>query len=187
MFEEWKDIVDFEGLYQISNLGNFRRHPDKQGKSRKNTKSLERAFAINRLGYLYITLCKNNHSSKKTVHQAVAAAFIPGFVYGMAVNHKDGNKLNNTKDNLELSNAIHNNTHAHSIGLMPKPGKSQYHNVSTLIDYRHKNPKYTYMAAIKINSKRHIIGFFGQEIEAAKAVNNFLDSIGDTIRKRNVC
>lgn len=178
MLEEWKDIVNFEGLYQISNYGNFRKHPNKQGKCRKNPKPLERATQLNRRGYEYIDLCKDNRKSKKTVHQAVAAAFIPNFTYGMMINHKDGNKLNNDLSNLELSDSVHNNTHAHSIGLTPKPGKSQYHNVSS-----YKNN--LYMASVKINSKRNIIGFFAIEIEAAKAVNDFLDSIGDTIRKRN--
>jgi len=185
MFEEWKDIVEFEGLYQISNHGNFRKHPDKQGKCRKNPKPLGRAKQLNRWGYEYIDLCKNNQKSKKTVHQVVAAAFIADFTYGMIVNHKDGNKLNNHITNLELSDYVHNNIHAHSMNLMPKPGKSQYHNVSHVLDKRHKNPKYVYRASVKINSKCHIIGLFKQEIDAAKAVDTFLDSIGDTVRKRN--
>ena len=186
MFEEWKDVVDFEGLYQISNLGNFRKHPNKQGKCRKNPKSLDRVKSINRFGYEYVDLCKDGHKSKKTVHQLVAAAFMINFIYGLMLNHKDGNKRNNNKDNLELSNAVHNNTHAHATNLMPKPGKSQYHNVSIRVDKRHKNLVNNYLASVKINSKRQIIGFFDKEIDAAKAVNDFLDSVGDTIRKRNV-
>jgi hypothetical protein len=184
MIEIWKDVVDFEGLYQISNKGNFRRHPDKQGKG-KNPKSLKRAISINRLGYEYVDFCKKGKKSKKTVHQLVAAAFISGFVYGQNINHIDGDKKNNNLCNLEKTNYIENNLHAHRIGLVKKPGKSKYHNVSIRIDKRHKNPKYSYRASIKSNSKRIFCKEFKTEIEAAKAVDTFLDSIGDTSRQRN--
>lgn len=184
MKEEWRDIIDFEGLYQISNLGNFRKHPSKQGKS-KNPKPLERKISTNRFGYKYIDLCKGNKKSKKTVHQAVAAAFITGFSYGMHVNHIDGNKENNTLTNLEIASCSENNTHAFALGLNPKKGKSKYHNVSTRLDKRAKNPKLMYTASVKREGKRHYIGSFNCEIEAAKAVDNYLNSIGDNIRQRN--
>lgn len=184
MYEEWKDIVDFENLYQISNKGNFRKHPDKQGK-RKNSKELLRAISINYLGYEYIDLCKKGVKSKKTVHQAVAAAFIPNFKYGMQINHIDGNKRNNSVNNLEITDYCLNNTHAHKLFLHTKPGKSKYFNVSTQLDKRHKIPKEKYIAQVTIDSKHHYIGCFNLEIDAAKAVDIFLNSIGDTQRNRN--
>ena len=185
--KSWRDVVDFEGLYQVSDCGDFRKHPEKQGKhyGKRPVKSLERAKQLNRLGYCYVDLCKDNRKSKKTVHQIVAAAFIPKFEYGMHINHIDGNKQNNHIDNLELSNPVHNNTHAHASDLIPKPGKSKYRNVSIQIDKRHKTPKLKFIAAIKIDSKRHYIGCFKSEIEAAKAVDDYLDKIGDTSRQRN--
>lgn len=185
MNEQWKDVVEYEGLYQISNFGNFRKHPDKQGKWRKNPKPLERAKHINRLGYVYVCISKEHKKSNKTIHQLVAAAFIPDFKYGMHINHKDGVKTNNYLENLELTNAVHNNTHAHTLITAHKPGVSEYHNVSILFDKRHINPKVTYTASVKINSKRHFIGSFADEIEAAKAVDSYLDKIGDTVRLRN--
>lgn len=185
MYEQWKDVLDYEGLYQISNFGNFRRHPDKQSKWRKNPKPLERAKYINRLGYEYVCLCKNDIKCNKTIHQLVAAAFIQSFKYGMHINHKDGIKTNNCIENLELTNAVYNNTHAHTLSTAFKPGKSKYYNVSVLYDKRHINPKINYIASVKINSKRHFIGSFTNEIEAAKAVDKYLDKIGDTVRLRN--
>lgn len=186
MQELWKNVIDFEELYQVSNFGNIRRHPDKQSKNKyRIPKPLERKTAINHLGYRYATLCKDGKSCKKTIHQLVAAAFIVGFKYGNMVNHINGIKLDNSLANLEISNSTHNNTHAHFLGLLPKPGKSIYRNVSIKIDNRHRNPKPTYHASVKINSKRHPIGYYKDEIEAAKAVDTFLDTIGDTQRKRN--
>ena len=186
MFELWKDVVDYETLYQISNLGNFRRHPDKQSKDRYRTpKGIARRTAINHFGYKYATLSKDGKSTKKTVHQLVAVAFIPKCTYGAVINHIDGNKLNNCVSNLELSNSVHNNTHAHAIGLAPKPGKSIYRNVSTVMRKGKKAATIAYTASVKINSLRHFIGWFRDEIEAAKAVDAYLNLIGDTQRKRN--
>jgi len=185
MREIWKNIINFEDLYQISNKGSFRRHPDKQCKTCKNPKPLKRGIFKNRLGYLYICLSKNNKTCKKTVHQVMAAAFLPNFTYGMHVNHIDGNKTNNYLSNIEITTFTDNNLHAHKLGLIPKPGKSIYHNVNIRVDKRHKNPKKSYLAAIKSNSKRIFCKYFKSEIEAAKAVDAFLDSINDTKRNRN--
>lgn len=178
MKEIWKDVVDYKGIYQISNLDNFRRHPDKPRKAKYPKQ-------INRLGYHYISISHKGKKANKTVHQLVAAAFIPGFKYGMHINHIDGDKTNNELSNLELSNAVHNNTHAYTLPSTAKPGKSKYRNVSIKYDKRHKNPKPSYIASIKINSQRHYIGSFKEEVEAAKAVDTYLDSIGDTLRIRN--
>lgn len=187
MIEIWKDVVDFEGLYQVSNLGGFQRHPDKQStnKYRKSTKTLERAAHVNRLGYLYATMSKDGVSCKRTIHQLVAVAFLPNASYGSVINHKDGVKHNNAVTNLEVTTAQGNNLHAHKLGLTPKPGVSVYHNVHT-IRSRYKNKTYTYyVAKVKDNYKVIYWKQFTCEIEAAKAVDAFLDSISDTQRQRN--
>lgn len=178
MNEVFKDVVGSEGVYQISNKGNFRRHPDKPRKANYPKQ-------INKLGYQYISISLKGKKTNKTVHQLVAAAFIPNFNYGMHLNHIDGDKTNNLITNLELSNPVHNNTHAHTLTTTTKPGKSKYKNVSIRYDKRHSNPKPLYVASIKINSKRHYIGSFTDEVEAAKAVDSYLDKIGDTLRIRN--
>lgn len=178
MAEQWKDVVDFEGIYQISNKGNFRRNPLNPRKARYPKQ-------INRLGYEYISMSKKDKRINKAIHQLVAAAFIPNFKYGMHVNHKDGNKTNNCLSNLELSNPVHNNTHAATLPTTTKPGKSKYRNVSIQQNKRHKIPEIKYMASVKIQKRRHYIGVFKNEIEAAKAVDRYLDKIGDTMRLRN--
>ena len=178
MNEIWKDVVDFENIYEISSLGNFRRHSN-------NPRKAKYKKYINRLGYEYVSISKLGKKYNKTIHQMVCAAFIPNFKYGMHVNHKDGNKQNNCLDNLELTNHVYNNTHSHTLLTTTKRGKSIYRNVSLNLDKRSKNPKIKYIAGISINSKRHHIGCFLNEIDAAKAVDNYLDLIGDTLRIRN--
>ena len=181
--EIWKDAVGFEGLYQISNKGNFRKHENRVTQYTK--KPLIRKQQTNRLGYKYVDLFKDQKKYKRTVHQLVAAAFIPNFKYGDIINHIDGNKANNCLENLEKVTASQNELHAHRIGLHKKSGKSKYHHVH--IRHSHyKNSVYTfYVAQVKINGIRHYIMQSTDEVEAAKAVDAYLDSIHDTDHLRN--
>lgn len=183
--EIWKDVLNFEGLYQVSSKGNIRRHPDSYLHSKTHTKSLERKLQINRLGYYYFDLCKNGKKYRKTVHQIVMASFNPNFHYGDPINHIDGNKLNNSLNNLEITTSSDNEIHKHSHNLGKKPGKSKYRNVSIRKDYYKNNIYISYVASVKINNKRIYISSFKNEIDAAKAVDFYWDSINDTKHARN--
>lgn len=68
-------------------------------------------------GYLRVKV------NKKTlqVHQILAVKYFKEECIGMQVNHKDGNKTNNTKNNLELLTLADNVRHAFDIGLAKKP------------------------------------------------------------------
>lgn len=181
MFEEvWRDVVDFEGLYQVSNKGNFRRHPNKVKKSK-----LERAQHNNRLGYKYVTLCKDGVSSKKTTHQIVARAFLEGFEYGDPINHIDGNKQNNNVSNLEKTTSQDNNIHALKHDLRPVSNATKLRNVY-IRRSKYKDKVYTYYyGCIRIDGKDHHLGQSTCPLEIAQRVDSYLDSIGDTKRPRN--
>lgn len=56
---------------------------------------------INKYGYNYVDLCKNNKTYRFSVHQLVAKAYVDGWFEGAVVNHKDGNTRNNKATNLE--------------------------------------------------------------------------------------
>lgn len=79
MQETWKDIVGYEGLYQISNLGNV--------KSLKKDKI--RKPCINPNGYKMVNLYKNGISKNILVNRLVAKAFIPNPNDYPVVNHKN--------------------------------------------------------------------------------------------------
>ena len=106
MEEIWKDIAGFEGLYQVSNLGNVR-------SLRKSWASNGEKFhimrpSINR-GYAYLSLRDlNGGDTSFPVHRLVALAFIPNPEGFKCVNHKDENKLNNNVDNLEWCTLAYN-------------------------------------------------------------------------------
>lgn len=88
--EEWKDIPNYEGLYQISNKGIIKNKKGNIIKSR-----------IDHKGYAMIDLSKNNIKHTYKVHRLVAMAFIPNPNNYLEINHIDENKSNNTISNLE--------------------------------------------------------------------------------------
>ena len=101
MEEIWKDIIGYEGYYQISNLGNVksldRILKDNGGIFIKtgNYKKFEK-----QTGYKRVALSKNNQDKKFMVHRLVAQAFIPNPDNKPFIDHIDGNRANNKVDNL---------------------------------------------------------------------------------------
>lgn len=98
--EIWKDIVGFEGLYQVSNSGRVRSlERVTYGKRRP---AMIRKPSINRVtGYCYINLCKDRVSRNYLLHRIVATAFVPNPHGYETVNHKNENKQDNRAENLE--------------------------------------------------------------------------------------
>lgn len=125
MKEEWKDIVGFEGLYQISNMGRV-----KSLNYRKTGREKIRKACKNSDGYLYLCLYKNNKAKYYTIHILVAQAFIPNPYNLPQINHIDENKENNHVDNLEwitckenINHGTHNKRSAENRRNDPKRSK----------------------------------------------------------------
>lgn len=104
--EKWKDIKGYEGLYQISNLGNVKSLKKKAGKSTRSERLIKTHF--DKDGYVYATLCKNNKTHLATIHRLIAEAFIPNPNNLPQINHKDEDKTNNSIDNLEWCTCKYN-------------------------------------------------------------------------------
>lgn len=100
MKEIWKEIKEYEGLYQISNLGRVKSLIT--NKILKGNKNAE---------YNYVCLRKDGKQKIKKIHRLVAEAFIPNPNNYLCINHKDENKLNNKSDNLEWCTKIYNNNY----------------------------------------------------------------------------
>lgn len=114
--EEWRDVVGYEGIYSVSNLGRVRR--DKPYATTHVGRILPWYVIRN---YPMVQLC-NKGQKKLTVHKLVAEAFIGPRPQGYTVNHKDGNKMNPCADNLEYCTPKENLDHAKQIGLMDTRG-----------------------------------------------------------------
>jgi hypothetical protein len=111
MSETWKDVVGFEGLYQVSSLGNVR-----SLNWRRTGKAKLMSHRKHNQGYVTVLLSKNGKQYSKTIHRLVAFHFVPGYANELEVNHIDRNRENNCADNLEWCS--HKNNVLHSRGCM---------------------------------------------------------------------
>lgn len=108
--ENWKDVVGYEGLYQVSNLGRVKRVEHKTTNNILLEERISGQF-INTNGYATVSLSKAGVDKFQGVHRLVAQAFIPNPDNLPFVNHKDENPLNNNVENLEWCTAKYNSNY----------------------------------------------------------------------------
>lgn len=122
MKEVYKDIIGYEGLYQISNFGTvLSLKKDRLLKPQKSRK-----------GYRLIVL-SNKGAIGRGIHRLVAEAFIPNPLNLPQVNHKDGDKTNNYSNNLEWMTCSNNIRHAHNNNLYNFKGeKNSLHKLTEI-------------------------------------------------------
>lgn len=108
--ESWK-IVKENTNYKISNQGRF--------KNVKNNIIIK--TSITNANYETVGFKFNGENKRKLIHRLVATAFIPNPYNKPQVNHIDGNKLNNSVDNLEWVTGSENTKHSYDIGFKKKP------------------------------------------------------------------
>lgn len=107
--EIWKDVIGYEGRYEVSNLGRVR--------------SLHKSFygkilspSFERFGYPKVVLMKDAKCKTHKVHRLVATAFIPNPSNKPVVNHIDHNPKNPKASNLEWCTDLENVRHARNVG-----------------------------------------------------------------------
>ena len=132
--EIWKPMFGFEHRYEISSFGRIKSLPKKEkfrGSYRNREAKLMRA-RLSHNGYLHLSL-RTDDGKYQThrVSRLVAQTFIPNPDNKSQVNHIDGNKLNNTVENLEWCTPKENTQHAIKIGLIDKVGPNNHR-------YRHE-------------------------------------------------
>ena len=118
--EIWKDLAEYEGLYQVSNTGIVKSYDRKvsckSGATRLCKGKILKQFE-NERGYLCVVLTKDKKSKIAKVHRLVAKTFLDNFDNKPQVNHIDGDKRNNNIGNLEWVTNSENMLHAYAIGL----------------------------------------------------------------------
>ena len=102
----WKNIKGFN--YSINEKGEVRN--DK-------TKHIKSAYENKSNGYLYVDLYENNKSHKRPIHRLMAEAFIPNADNKPTVDHKDGNRKNNSIKNLRWATYSEQNSRFNTSGV----------------------------------------------------------------------
>ena len=160
MNEIFKDIPNYESMYQVSNLGRVKSLRFNKERILKQTEDSQ--------GYLSLKLSCEGKQKTKTVHQLVAIVFLnhtPDGHNGLIVDHVNNNPLDNRLDNLQLI------TNRENTSKDRKGGSSQYVGV-----YWDKQSK-KWRAYIAINGKLKNLGIFTDELEAANAYKERLNEI----------
>lgn len=118
MEEIWKDVKEYEGIYQVSNLGRVKAlertwYSGRNGCTKKTKPEHIMKYRLAKnTGYCLLKLVKNGVEKHVFVHRLVAETFISNPNNLPEVNHIDGNKENNCVDNLEWCTEKENISHA---------------------------------------------------------------------------
>jgi hypothetical protein len=165
MKEIFKDVLGYEGLYQVSNLGNVKSIGNKKKRKEKILKP-----SNNGEGYYKVELYKEAKRKSIKIHVLVAMAFLghkPDGTHRIVPDHKDGDKSNNRADNLEL---ITQSVNIERYWLTQKKS-SKYTGVSW------NKALNKWHSRIRIESKVKHLGYFTEEIEAHLAYQKALKEI----------
>jgi hypothetical protein len=145
MQEIWKDIPNYEGIYQVSNFGNFKSY--ERIVFYNNKKAIRKSKILNlresKAGYLYTVFSVNKERKTIKPHRIVAKVFVDNPLNKPCVNHINGIKTDNRVENLEWVTHSENTKHAFNNGL--KKGisgeKSHYSKIklNDVFDIRNSN------------------------------------------------
>tara|TARA_R110002072_G_C7591078_1_gene503076 strand:+ start:17 stop:517 length:501 start_codon:yes stop_codon:yes gene_type:complete len=166
MKEEFKDIPNYEGIYQVSDLGRVK-SLTRKGFDGRSVKERILKPAANNNGYLLIALRRNGKTNMRTIHQLVAEAFLGHTPCGhkLIVNHINFNRQDNRAENLEIDTQRNNTNQKHI------KSSSKYTGVCWAKDAG------KWMSAIRINGNRKHLGYFTDELEASQAYQDKLKTL----------
>lgn len=170
---ELREIKGFEGRYAVSDDGRIFSLYDFMG--RKQFK--EKKQSTDKYGYKYVMLYVNGKKKHMTVHRAVATAFLSNEKDYPQVNHKDGNKKNNSVSNLEWCTASENVQHSFDTGLN-KPHESPWKGCE------HKDHPRAKPCILK---KDDVTKYFSSSIEACEFLGVSKSAVAMAINRNHLC
>lgn len=146
--EEWRDVVGYEGLYQVSNMGRVK---SLERKGARTIRMLRQNHTKN--GYLTVTLQKNRERKNFRVHKLVAACFLPIENGKNEINHIDENKDNNRFNNLMRCDRSFN---------------VNYGSRTLLASYKLRNRKDQSKVVLQLNSQGDVVKKFRSVADASR-------------------
>lgn len=116
--EQWRQVIGYEGVYEVSDHGNVRRVVGGKGSTAGRVLTAKRSTN----GYRHVDLSMRDRKVRHLIHRLVAFAFIGAPpTPAHCVNHIDGDKANNRPSNIEWVSQSENVRHGYRIGLNPGP------------------------------------------------------------------
>lgn len=179
--EKWLPVLNYEGVYEVSNNGNVRSLPRKY-KSKNGVIRRVKGSILTPLkrkdNYIEVKLSYNGVGKSRVVHQLVAEAFLghrPDGTNKLVVNHINFNRSDNRLKNLEVITNRKNSDKAHLPSKVKSVGVSLTKNSG-------------FKASIRIDGDSVNLGVYNTEYKASaaytKAVNNLDKYNGDSIAFR---
>lgn len=170
--EIWKPVIGFEGLYEISNLGEIASLNYNGTKKRQLMKQVKNIW-----GYLWLRIHKDKKPHGFQVHRLVALNFIPNPENKPCVNHKDGDKTNNSVSNLEWVTYSENELHSFHV-----LGKVAFQPMKGKFGASHNRSK----PVLQISLDGFLLHEYGSRYEASRATGISVGNINScTTGRRN--
>ena len=167
--EEFRDVIGYEGLYQVSNLGRVKSLSREVCNSSRCYISKEKILklCVNKTGYYHVGLCKHGKAKSLNVHQLVVMAFLDHTPcgYDLVVDHVNDDPLDNRVENLQIVTQRFNSKKNQVMYSSKYKGVSWYKNNNKWVSH------------IRINGKLNHLGYFNCELSAALAYQNKIKEI----------
>jgi hypothetical protein len=128
MSEQWKAMPGYEGLYEVSDQGRVRSLERFYMRRGYKVRVRERILrhGVNPSGYYHVALHQKGHQKSYLIHRLVFVAFCGPIPDGYEINHKDGEKSNNSPYNLEVVTRSENERHAYrALGVQAARGEQR--------------------------------------------------------------
>ena len=183
MEEIWKDILGYEGLYQISNFGRIKSlerivFSGKWGKQKVREKILKNC--IGTTGYLKVCLNKDCKRKNFDVHRLVGINFLENKHKLKCINHKDEDKTNNFVSNLEWCTHKYNNEYnGRSLRVAEKQRGNKRIKITGKNHYKYKD--FCFYETFSTTRE----SFKKKCIKSCLDINDFLELYDKTFLKKN--
>ena len=197
MEEKWVDIKNYEGLYQVSNLGRVKSLERDYIAGNGGIRHIEEHYllqTITKKGYLRVTLLKNGERSTKQVHRLVAEAFIPNPNNKPQVDHIDGNKQSNSANNLRWATNKENCNNPNTICKNGHPQTEEWKQRMSILRKGKAPSKQCIKASQELHNKKVeqykngcLIKTYNSLTEASTYIGVTISAITNSIKRNGTC